>query len=263
MSTSRSRSGTRIGIAAVALVLAAASSQPSADAAPRLPVAPAGNAFSGTENFVNWVYESVLFRAPDQEGFVYWTDQVQQQGVAPFVHAVVESQEWAEAWVDAFYDVMWLERHPDDAGLAYWAAFVADHRFDTFESLLGGSDEAYDVGGGHDIPYIDHVYDTAAFRAPTPDETTEGRAALTAGSRSAFVHSVLHTEDSMAYRVDIAYDVTLDRAADPDGAEYWMRYYHETGDMASMQAYLLQSPEAWDAAQSPPPTAHADDAFRR
>jgi hypothetical protein len=263
MYTSRSRFGVRAGIASLTLVLAAASFQPSAAATAAVPTAPAGSPVSEVDNFVTWVYTAVLFREPDQQGFDYWTNHVEQHGAGPFVHGVVESQEWREAWVDGFYDGIWLGRHADVAGLAYWSAYLADHRFDSFESFLSGSQEAYDLAGGTDELYVDFVYTVAAFGDPSDEEISEGLATLAAGPRSDFTHMVLNSEDGLAAQVGLAYNVTLDRAPDPEGEAYWMGYYHETGSLSHMLGFQLLSEEAWDLAQTGSPTADPQSAFRR
>jgi hypothetical protein len=244
----------RAGIAALTVVLAAASFQSGAGAATATPTAPAGNALTEIENYVNWVYESVLFRAPDDEGFTYWTDQVEQNGPEAFVFAVVESEEWRQTWVDFFYS-LWLDRTPDDGGLAFWTAYLAGHGFDTFESFVGGSDEAYGFSGGTDEDYVWYVYDAGAFTDPSEIELADGLVALaTPAPRSDYVSSVLHSDDGLASRVEVAYGTTLNREPDADGAFYWMGYYHETGHMDHMLGYMLLSDEAWDAAQNPPTT---------
>jgi len=251
MYKSSTRSGIRIGLASLTLLLAVATFQTGAVAANATPTAPTGNAMTPEENFVNWVYYSVLFRAPDEEGFGYWTDQVEQNGPGPFVHAVVEGQEWREVWVDFSYQ-HWLDREVDDGGVGFWSSYLATNRFDSFETFLASSDEAYEYSGETDEDYVDYVYFGAAFRSPTVEEQAAGVVAVETGSRSDFVHSVLHSEDGMASRVEIAYDVALRREPDPDGAMYWAGYYHATGSLSHMQGAMLLSPEAWEHAQDPP-----------
>jgi hypothetical protein len=254
MITSSRRSGLRIAIAALTVLLSVASFQSSAGAATATPKAPAGNAFTEIENYVTWVYWSVLFREPDEEGFTYWTNHVEQHGADPFVFAVVESEEWRQTWVDYFYS-LWLDRSADQGGLDFWSAVLADHSFDSFESFVGGSDEAYEVSGGTDEDYVWYVHDAGAFRDPTDDEVTAGLEVLaTPAPRSDYVSSILHSENGLASRVEVAYGTTLDREPDADGAFYWMGYYHETGRMDHMLGHMLLSDEAWDAAQNPPTT---------
>lgn len=249
--------GRRIGVASLTLLLALASFHGGAGAATTHPTAPAGNAFTPEENFVTWVYWSVLFREPEQEGLTYWTDQIEQHGTPAFVHAVVGSAEWRETWVNDFYQ-HWLDRAADDEGRGFWADYLAGNRFDGFESFLGGSDETYEVGGGTDEGYIDYVYHLATFRGPTEAELAEGLAMLAMDHPlSNYVASVLHSGDGMASRVEIAYETALGREPDPDGSMFWMGYYHHTGSMHLMLAYMLLSPEAWEAAQNPP-TNRAD-----
>jgi len=254
MNRSSSRSGLRLGIAALTVLLSVASFQGGAGAATATPKAPAGNAFTEIENYVYWVYTSVLFREPDEDGFTYWTNHVEENGPAPFVFAVVESEEWRQTWVDYFYS-LWLDRSADEGGLDFWSAYLAGHGFDSFESFVGGSDEAYDVGGGTDEDYVWFVYDAGAFSDPTDDQLADGLAMLEGPApRSDFVASVLHSENGLASRVEVAYGTTLNREPDLNGALYWMGYYHATGRMDHMLGHMLLSDEAWDVAQDPPTT---------
>jgi hypothetical protein len=234
----------RIGIASLTLVLAVASLQSSAVAA----TAPAGESRTGVENFVSYVYENLLVRAPDQAGLTYWTDHVEQHGPGPFVNAVVHSEEWRRLWVSEYF-ARWLHRHPDDGGRAYWVDYLAGHGFAAFESLLGGSDEAYGLSGGTDAAYVDEVYLKAAYREPDENEHGSGLTRLETGSRSDLVSFVLLHGDGLVHRVHLSYRMTLRREPDPAGAEHWIAQYHNTGDWAGTLAGMMLSPEAWETAQ--------------
>ena len=247
----RQRRGIRVGLGAVAVLLALAVAAPSAQAAPS-GRATARQAPSEAENYVQWVYESLLFRSADSGGLAYWTALVEAHGPGPFVHYVVTSDEWRGVWVNAFYESIWLDRPADDGALAYWKNYLAaNHGFDGFEAALGGSDEGYQLSGGTDLDYIDYVYNAAAFREPTAEEREDALEALATGSTTEFVGSVLLSADGLGSRVEIAYERTLARPAHPGGLAYWSTYFRQTGSMSQMLAAQILSAEAWETAQDP------------
>ena len=113
----------RFGAALVIVALSIGAAAPSSSAAP----VPRTHRQTPTEaeNYVTWVYESLLFREPDPEGLDYWSEVVQTGDLATFVTFVVHSSEWRQAWVDGFYEGFWLDRPGDPAGLTYWDQFLA------------------------------------------------------------------------------------------------------------------------------------------
>jgi hypothetical protein len=247
----RQRRGVRVGLSAVAVLLALAVAAPSARAAPAGP-ATARQAPSEAENYVQWVYESLLFRPADPGGLAYWTALVEAHGPGPFVHFIVTSDEWRGSWVNAFYESIWLDRPADAGALAYWKDYLAaNHGFDGFEASLGGSDEGYQLSGGTDADYVNYVYNAATFRTPTDDERDDALDALATGSNAQFVGSVLLSADGLGSRVQIAYERTLAREADPGGLAYWSTFYRQTGSMSQMLAAQILSDEAWEVAQVP------------
>jgi len=245
MDRSSKRAGVRIGIASLTLLVAVATFQRGAPAATAGPAAPAR---TEVENFVGFVYAQLLIREPDPAGLAYWTDHVERHGPAPFVHAVVTSQEWRRIWVSEYYG-RWLQRRLDDGGRTYWTNFLAGHGFAAFESLIGGSDEAYRLSGGTDAAYVEDVYRKAAYREPDGNELGDGLSRLATGSRSDLVSFLLLHGDGLVYRVTLSYRMTVGREPDPAGEQYWIAYYHNTGDWAGMLAAMLSSPEAWETAQ--------------
>jgi hypothetical protein len=262
MDKSAQRSTLRIAFASLAVVMAVASLPSGAGAATARPAAPTGTAPSETENFVSYVYRSALFREPDEGGFAYWTDLVERNGATPFVSAVVQSQEWREIWVSGFYQ-NWLGRVADESGLAHWTSYMAERRFDDFETELASSDEAYGASGGTDVDYIDQLYDSALFRAPTDVEAQAAAAELEAGRRTDLAYSLLHVDESLATRVEIVFELALHRTPDPDGATFWLGYYRSTGRMQLLLGHLLLSPEAWTVAQSNPTIADLRSLLQR
>jgi hypothetical protein len=246
----RRRRGLRAGLAVLTVLLVLAIAAPGARAAPAGP-ASARQVPSQAENYVRWVYESLLFRPADPGGLAYWTGVVQADGPGPFVHYVVTSDEWRQAWVTAFYE-FWLDRPVDAGALDYWTGYLAGGGgFDGFECALGGSAEAYGLSGGTDDDYVDYVYTFSVFRAPTAEEHVDALAMLAAGSTNQLAGALLLSDDGLESRVQIAYERTLARDADPGGMAYWTDYYRRTGSMHQMLAAQILSPEAWERAQDP------------
>jgi hypothetical protein len=246
----RRRRGLRAGLGVLAVLLVLTAVAPGARAAPARPAA-ARQAPSQAENYVRWVYESLLYRPVDPGGLAYWTGVVEAGGAGPFVHYVVTSDEWRQVWVTAFYE-FWLDRPVDAGALDYWTGYLAGGGgFDGFECALGGSAEAYDLSGGTDDAYVEYIYTFGAFRSPTADEREDALAMLATGSANQLAGALLLSDDGVESRVQIAYERTLAREADVGGLGYWAGYYRQTGSMSQMLAAQILSPEAWERAQDP------------
>jgi len=244
----RRRRGLRAGLSILAVAVVLAAAAPGARAAPAGPAA-ARQVPSEAENYVRWVYESLLFRAADPGGLAYWTGVVEASGPGPFVHYVATSDEWRKAWVTAFYE-FWLDRPVDAGALDYWTGYLASGGgFDGFECALGGSAEAYDLSGGTDDAYVEYVYTFSVFRSPTTDERADALALLASGTTNQLAGVLLLSDDGLESRVQIAYERTLARDADLGGLAYWADFYRRTGSMHQMLAAQILSPEAWERAQ--------------
>jgi hypothetical protein len=246
----------RVGVILLVTLLVLGLSAPTAGATSATPTV-ARQAVPPDEaaNYVDWVYESLLFRAPDPGGRTYWTSVVQTYGPGPFVNAVITGDEWAEAWINAFYESIWLYRAADAGGIEFWKGYLQGNSFDLFETVLGGSPEVYDFSGGTDALFVEHAYLATTFAEPTDQQLNEGLATIAASSRADLVYSLLHSDAGVASRVIISYERTLNRDPDPGGAAYWAELYHHSGSLAQMMSNQIRSQEAWDIAQQPDVTA--------
>ena len=100
---------------------------------------------NSVEDQIKSFYLNYLHRAPDQEGFNYWVDQVKTNKMT-LVQVSNAIQFSPEAKVYGFY-LQYLKREPDAAGLAYWRDQIRDGKMtqDQVENAIKNSDEAKKV----------------------------------------------------------------------------------------------------------------------
>jgi hypothetical protein len=208
------------------------------------------------ENFVDWVYESLLFREPDPGGRAYWAAMVDAGRKGDFVHFVSASDEWQDVWIDVAYH-RWLGRPADEGGLDFWNHLMdAGWSYADVEAYLGGSQEAFWIGVNHPGPgptfnYVLYVFDVGIEYALPEDEVPEWAMLLGSSPELDLLYAVLFSDPGIESRVNLAFARTLDRAPDPGGLQFWGQLYADTGSMSLIMAHPLLSDEAWAIAQRP------------
>jgi hypothetical protein len=237
-----------LGLFSAPGVAAPAPSAPSPSTAGQVESTPA-------ENFVDWVYESLLFRDPDPGGRAYWAAMVDEGRKGDFVHFVSASEEWREVWIDVAYH-RWLERPVDEAGLDFWLGVLDDGwAYADFEAFLASSDEVYNSYRNPPTPqdenYTVWLYYAATRNFPTDEQIDDAVAMLRDGLRLDLAYEVLLSPRGVEDRVNVAFERTLDRAPDSGGLRFWGQLYVDTGSMSLILAHPLLSDEAWDIAQRP------------
>lgn len=81
------------------------------------------------EAIVTAIYERVLSRLPEQDGLDFWSNALQTQSIVQIALDIVQSNEFstnfpsADKAITQFYQAF-LDRQPDEAGLAYWAEML-------------------------------------------------------------------------------------------------------------------------------------------
>ena len=177
---------------------------PGAGATPAGPTAPLQSR-AAAENYVTYVYDSLLFREVDPGGLTYWAGIVNTQGTGAFINFVVNSPEWRKVWVDAFYDSVWLNRQVDASSLDYWEEYLQRNRFDGFELLLAVSSEAYAVAGGTPAAYIEYLFQKTWLRSPTSEEASIAQEIVDDVGAGELIEELLLSDEGLASRVAIAY----------------------------------------------------------
>lgn len=75
--------------------------------------------------YINWIYGTVLFRAPDRGGLKFWVEETQEKGLPYLVRAMLQSPEFYqknntdEKKVVAIYRII-FRRAPDAGGRDFW-----------------------------------------------------------------------------------------------------------------------------------------------
>ncbi len=92
--------------------------------------------------FIALVYNNVLLRSPDIDGFVFWVERMKRPGVTrgDLMVAFSESLEFIRNSTPAVDVIMtyrgMLDRAPDPAGFAFWVGEVAGARGDSLQALI-------------------------------------------------------------------------------------------------------------------------------
>lgn len=206
--------------------------------------------FADAATLVARQYTDLFGRAPDQEGWSYWTNQVRYGYVPTYgvAQALLGSTEaaWHTAPVARLYWAFFL-RIPDSDGLRYWLGqFRAGMPLADIAQWFAGSEEfqaRYAVLD--DATFVDLVYRNVLEREADPDGRIYWTTELSSGARTRG-QVMLQFSESTEYvarmaepvYVTTAYIGMLGRAPDQGGLDYWVQQ-----DRAALVRGIFGSPE--------------------
>lgn len=101
------------------------------------------NSSGDSYGFIWRLYNEILGRQPEQDGFAYWVDQVDQGGDrSKITSSFYKSIESRRKRVTGLY-YHFLDRAPDSGGLEYWAQRLATEDDLGLATMLSGSEEYF------------------------------------------------------------------------------------------------------------------------
>jgi hypothetical protein len=178
---------------------------------------------SPTLNFVRGLYTSILNRAADQGGLIFWSNQL--RGGASnqsIVNGLWNSVEHRGIQVDGFYQT-YLGRKADAGGRQNW-----------INVMLGGMTEEqvasafvvtpeYRQKYSTNSAYVTGVYQDLLNRKPTSSEKSNWNSKLTNGSATPaqLVQSLMASHERHLQLVDGFYQEYFNRKADKGGETFW------------------------------------------
>jgi serralysin len=110
------------------------------------------------------IYQATLDRAPDEQGFLYWVDQIITSGVnllsivSGFVGSVEFQQTYGSVSASQFVTLLYnnvLNRSPDQAGLDYWIAALSGGA--SRESVVLNFSESQEFKNATSIAVVDYL----------------------------------------------------------------------------------------------------------
>ncbi len=208
----------------------------------------------GNGAVVRLVYMELLGRCPDQAGYDYWVDRL-DDGTSPeaFARAIARTPEAVGKVVDDAYDTM-LGRTPDAAGRAYWVKRLqASGRYDTLLADLGASGEFWSKAGSTNTGFVTRVYERLLNRAPDQGGLDHWVGRLEAGtSRRALILTLANLNEPLGRLVALSYDEILGRAPSAGERSGGITHLRSTGDRSALYAQLMGLSEFETRAQAFP-----------
>ncbi len=208
----------------------------------------------GSGAVVRLVYMELLGRCPDQAGFDYWVDRLDDGTSAEaFAKAIARTPEAVGKVVDDAYDTM-LGRTPDAAGRAFWVKRLqASGRYDALLADLGASGEFWSKAGSTNTGFVTRVYERLLNRAPDQGGLDHWVGRLEDGtSRRALILTLANLNEPLGRLVALSYDEILSRAPNATERTSGIAHLRSTGDRSALYAQLMGRSEFDERAQEFP-----------
>ncbi len=208
----------------------------------------------GNGAIVRLVYMELLGRCPDQAGYDYWIDRLDDGTTAEaFARAIARTPEAVGKVVDDASDTM-LGRAADPAGRAFWVKRLqANGRYDTLLADLGASGEFWSKAGSTNTGFVTRVYERLLNRAPDQSGLDHWVSRLDAGtSRRALILTIANLNEPLGRLVALSYDEILSRNPSTGERTSGITHLRTTGDRSALYAQLMGRTEFDTRAQDFP-----------
>lgn len=190
---------------------------------------------------VRLVYMELLNRCPDQAGYDYWLEQL-NDGVSPtkFAETISRTNEALDQIVIDAYQTT-LERNPSAPDLEFWRGFLRRRgRYDVLLAALSGSPEFYQLAGSTRAGLVTRVYNRLLDRDPEPSGLEYWTDQLLSGKpRSTVMRTIAKQGEPMGVIVDQSYDEILDTAPTPTERAADIKELQRTGNRTALYAKLI------------------------
>jgi hypothetical protein len=209
-------------------------------------------AYTGNKAFVCWVYEDLLYRAPESAGLTYW-NYLLLSGLSrgAFAAAILASTEYRRDLVNDYYETF-LGRAGDSGGLAYWVAQLNARASD--QSVLAailGSGQFYANSGSTPVGFVTALYTKLLGRAPDSGGLAFWTNQLSSGAiRGALAGAILGSSEYRSAFVEAQYVHLLRRASDSGGLAFWMAQLARGASNESIIVAIVGSSQFYTEATS-------------
>ncbi|MCC2312902.1 DUF4214 domain-containing protein [Cellulomonas xiejunii] len=197
-----------------------------------------------SEPLVKALYADMLGRGVDPTGLATWTGLLLSGAPASTLgDNIARSREYASARVAAAYREI-LRREPDGPGLEDWTTRVMSGRvkIEDLRGWLVSSQEYYQRSGGNDRAFVAQLYRDILRRDAAQSEIDHWVREIARGGRGIVNAGIWRSLESANLRVHEAFDVYLDRRADPTGLATWGPYWQANGEDA-LRGMIIGSDE--------------------
>lgn len=202
---------------------------------------------------VRLVYLELLQRCPDQAGYAYWVGQL-GSGVTreAFAREISKSFEARKVFVDKAYRLM-LGRPADEGGKAFWAARLANGRFDRLIADLGSSAEFWNQAGGTNEGFVRLVYERILKREASNGDVAYWAGRLQAGeSRRALILTLFNLTEPLSVVGSDAYREILCRAPNATETAAGVALMRASSNLSTLYGRLIGTEEFVVRAQTSP-----------
>jgi Bacterial Ig-like domain (group 3)/Domain of unknown function (DUF4214) len=219
--------------------------------------------------FVTNVYLDVLFRGPDPDGFGYWFEKlVGRAPLATLPSGLLFSDEWHAMLIVNSYQHL-LHRDVDGAAFDYWLQQLrAGMHLETFQALLAGSPEYFELSGGGSTAtvdtWVDALYADILERPADPAGHDYYAGLARSGTpRPMIAAALLYSTESLGAFVSSLYHSLLLRSGDDAGVAYWVDQVRRQGAHdETVIANIIGSLEFFTYVTGDFPTQPSDGAHR-
>lgn len=176
-------------------------------------------------NYISSLYQNLLGRAPEEEGFQYWQDQLDQGNLSQgdIFREFAGSNEFQNLYqtdptkaIGLLYQEA-LGRTPEQSGLQYWQQQAQQGT--TLPSMVQNFLQSQE---GQTVSNISRVYQDYTGNVPTNNQlSTAGQILAVGGNMNDVRNYVANSPDANKYYVNQTYQELMGRDPDPEGLKYW------------------------------------------
>ena len=198
-------------------------------------------------SFVTNLYQEVLGRHPDTDGYNSWVNQL-NAGTKSTGQVSIEfftSNEYRTNTIVDYYQTQ-LNRTPSVAEVQpFLNRLVAGESQDALRVTFFGSEEFFNRAGRNNAQYVNDLYTQILDRAPSGGEVNYwvNILAQTNGNRTFVAREFLYGAEYYQYQAAYAYVNLLDRQPDFPGLSYWSNQRASGMTVETMDVSFLASVE--------------------
>jgi len=198
-------------------------------------------------SFVTNLYQEVLGRQPDSDGYNSWVSQL-NAGTSTTGQVAIgffTSNEYRTNTIVGYYQVQ-LGRTPSAAEVQpYLNLLIAGQSQDQIRISFFGSEEFFNAAGRNNAQFVNNLYSQILNRAPSGAEVNfwVNVLAQTNGDRTFVAREFLYGTEYYQFQTVYAYQNLLERQPDFAGLFYWSNQRANGMTIETMDVSFLASAE--------------------
>ena len=198
-------------------------------------------------SFVTNLYQEVLGRQPDTDGFNSWVSQLNAgtRTTGDVSISFITSTEYRNNTIIGYYQAQ-LGRTPTAAEIQpFLNRLVAGESQDALRVTFFGSEEFFNKAGRNNAQFVNNLYEEIVNRSPTVAEVNYWVSILnlTSGDRTFVAREFLYGREYHQFQAGYAYVNLLERQPDLFGLLYWTDQRGSGMTVETMDVSFLASVE--------------------